>query len=178
MPQTLSKAPASKQINFWCDAYIKCCMEKETKDLMEELRKALWPNADHSSLVIQTVDSDDRDASNKADNLRMTLELQFETFNTAMLTKLKAEVDNLEAHHWKVSVRGEEVRIEDVVEKFVDIVACAKDFVGQALLTNPHAALAWSAVCFGLQVSGHSFCFNWHFINGAIEKHRLTTNPL
>lgn len=135
-------------------------MERETKDLMEELRKALWPNADHSSLVTQTVDGNDGEASNKADNLKMTLESQFENFNTAMLRKLKAKVDNLEAHNWKVSVRGEEVRIEDVVEKFVDVVACAKDFVGQALSTNPHAALAWSAVCFGLQVSRHSFCFN------------------
>jgi len=152
-------------------------MEKETKDLMEELRKALWPNADHSSLVTQTVDSDDGEASNKADNLKMTLESQFENFNTAMLTKLKAEVENLEAHNWKVSVREGEVRIEDVVKRFADIVACAKDFIGQALSTNPHAALAWSAVCFGLQVSTHSCCFNWRFINGAIEKHRLTTNP-
>jgi hypothetical protein len=151
-------------------------MEKETKGLMDELRKALWPNADHSSLVTQTANSDDGEASNKADNLKMTLESQFENFNTAMVTKLKTEVGKLEAHNWKVSVRGEEVRIEDVVEKFVGVVACAKDFVGQAVSTNPHAALAWSAVCFGLQVSRQSFCFNWHFINGAIEKHRLTTN--
>ena len=127
---------------------------------MEELRKALWPNADHSSLVTRTVDSDDGEASNKADNPKMTLESQFENFNTAMHTKLKTEVDNLEAHNWKVSVRGEEVRIEDMVKKFVGVVECAKDFVGQAVSTNPHAALAWSAVCFGLQVSRHSPCFS------------------
>jgi len=80
-----------------------------------------------------------------------------------MVTKLKTEVGKLEAHNWKVSVRGEEVRIEDVVEKFVGVVACAKDFVGQAVSTNPHAALAWSAVCFGLQVSRHSFPFQLAF---------------
>jgi hypothetical protein len=65
-------------------------------------------------------------------------------------------VKELEDHRWKVPLIKGEVEVVEVVEKFVDVIALAQNFVGTALQSNPSGALAWSAVCFGIQVRHHS----------------------
>jgi hypothetical protein len=70
-----------------------------------------------------------------------------------MKSELAKKVEDLKGHKWTIPVRNGEMDIKDVVENFVDIVARAKNFVGARLSVSPHAALAWSVVCFGLQVS-------------------------
>jgi len=112
---------------------------------MEDFRKALWPNANQFGLATQADNSKDEDDVNEA-------EKQFKDFQTAMKTRLEADVLKLKKHKLSIPWRGEKVELEDIAKKFVGVVASAQGFVGQALSTNPQAALAWAGVCFGLQV--------------------------
>jgi N-terminal domain of NWD NACHT-NTPase len=120
---------------------------------MNDLTSLLLPNANHSSSNKRPVNGDNGDTVDRSEIPKIALESQFENFNTLMKSRLTGEIEALEKHKWKISVRKWEVEVNDMVKKFVDIVAGAKDFVGAAVSTNPQAALAWSAVCFGLQVS-------------------------
>ena len=101
--------------------------------------------------------SNDRNTADISGTLKITLESQFETLNNSMKSELAKKVEDLKGHKWTVPVRNGEMDIKDVVENFVDIVARAKNFIGARLSANPHAVVAWSVVCFGLQVSRHLF---------------------
>jgi hypothetical protein len=118
---------------------------------------SLLRNPNHSSLGKQPASGDDGDTVDRLEKPKIALESQFENFNTLMKSRLTRDIEALEKHKWKISVQKWEVEVNDVVKKFVDIVAGAKDFVGAAVSTNPQAALAWSAVCLGLQVSRSLF---------------------
>jgi len=150
MPSDSPKVHASKPINFWRLAYVRCLQRKDTKDLIEDLEDILDPNANHSGSGTRSVN---RDAADGSDNAERRLEERFDNFNALMKSKLTAEVKELERHEWRISVQDHENKVIDMAKKFVDVVSCAKDFIGTALSTNPHAALAWSGVCFALQVS-------------------------
>lgn len=119
---------------------------------MNDLTSLLLSNENHSSSGKRPVNGDDGDTLDKSEKPKIALQSQFENFNISMESRLRKDIKALEKHKWKISVRKWEVEVKDVVKSFVDIVAGAKDFVGTALSTNPQAALAWSAVCFGLQV--------------------------
>jgi hypothetical protein len=83
----------------------------------------------------------------------ITQEPQFEDICNLTTSKLKGDIDALEKRAWKIPIRNGEVKVKDLIEKSVHVLAGAKDFIGVAVSTNPQAALAWSAVCFGLQVT-------------------------
>ena len=100
----------------------------------------------------QSINAGDADTANSPEKSDEALKVEFETFSASMRPKLKAKVEELENHKWKISVLKRNVTIEDSVKKFVHLVAGVKDFVSAAVSPNPHAQLAWSAVCFGLQV--------------------------
>jgi N-terminal domain of NWD NACHT-NTPase len=119
---------------------------------MNDLTSVLLPNTNHPSSSKRSANGYDGDAIDRSERPKIALELQFENFNTLMRSRLMGAVEALEKHKWKISVRNWEVEVEDMVKIFVDIVAGAKGFVGAAVSANPQAALAWSAVCFGLQV--------------------------
>lgn len=150
MPPDSSQVHASKPINFWRLAYVQCLQRKDTKDLIEDLEDILCPNANRSGSGTR---SENRDAADGSDNGERRLEERFDTFNALMKSKLNAEVDKLERHEWRISAQDHEIKVIDMAKKFVDVVSCAKDFIGNALSTNPQAALAWFGVCFALQVS-------------------------
>jgi hypothetical protein len=67
-----------------------------------------------------------------------------------MRLELDNRVKDFNKHNWTILVRRGEINITKIVEKCVDIIALAKDFVSIALLTNLQAALVWAAVCFRL----------------------------
>ena len=69
-----------------------------------------------------------------------------------MRSELDNRVKSFDKHNWTIPVRRGKIDITEIVEKCVDIIALAKDFVGTVLLTNLQAVLAWAAVCFGLQI--------------------------
>jgi hypothetical protein len=45
------------------------------------------------------------------------------------------------------------VKVKQGVGEVVDVILSAKDIIGLAVQTVPQAALAWTGVCFALQVS-------------------------
>jgi len=79
-------------------------------------------------------------------------ESEFIGFNKSMESGLRGKVEELKNHKWKVPLIKGEMEVVEVVEKFVDVIALAQNFVGAALASNPSGALAWTAVCFGIQV--------------------------
>ena len=54
---------------------------------------------------------------------------------------------------WKLRVGDNQIIIRDQIDKVVKVVAAAKDFVGAALASDPHAALAWTGICTLLPVN-------------------------
>jgi hypothetical protein len=96
--------------------------------------------------------SNTKDSGTIQENSSERPESQFEVLNSLMRSELDNRVKDFDKHNWTIPVRRGEIDITEIVEKCVDIIALAKDFVGTALSTNPQAALAWAAVCFGLQV--------------------------
>ena len=54
---------------------------------------------------------------------------------------------------WKLRVGDNQILIRDQIGKVVKVVAAAKDFVGAALASDPHAALAWAGICTLLPVN-------------------------
>ena len=54
---------------------------------------------------------------------------------------------------WKLRVGDNQILIRDQIGKVVKVVAAAKDFVGAALASDPHAALAWTGICTLLPVN-------------------------
>jgi uncharacterized protein YlzI (FlbEa/FlbD family) len=46
----------------------------------------------------------------------------------------------------KITVSGKEVVVKDQVRKVVYAILSAKDFIGSAVSSEPHAALAWAGV--------------------------------
>jgi N-terminal domain of NWD NACHT-NTPase len=45
------------------------------------------------------------------------------------------------------------VKVKQGIGEVVDVILSAKDIIGLAVQTVPQAALAWTGVCFVLQVS-------------------------
>ena len=53
----------------------------------------------------------------------------------------------------KITVGGKEVIVKEQVRKVVHAILSAKDFIGSAVIAEPHAALAWAGVLVILPVS-------------------------
>jgi len=125
---------------------------------MEDLEEYLQPKADHASLIVQPANGDKEGADNNSGEVEILAEKKFEIFNASMRLKLKSERKAQEQRQWTISVLDREVVIRGMVEKFVVAVTGVEDFVSGAISSNPQAALAWSAVCFGLQASRPLVC--------------------
>jgi hypothetical protein len=119
---------------------MQCYEKEETRRLIEELR----------GILTSPKLSNTKDSSTIQENSSERLESQFEVLNSLMRSELDNRVKDFDKHNWTIPVRRGEIDITKIVEKCVDIIALAKDFVGMALSTNPQVALAWAAVCFGL----------------------------
>lgn len=63
--------------------------------------------------------------------------------------KIKMDEDAV----WKFRVGDNQIVIRDQLSKVVKVVAAAKDFVGAAIASDPHAALAWTGICTLLPVN-------------------------
>jgi hypothetical protein len=133
---------APQKPNFWFQAYLKCYGKEETKELMDEMKRILG--------------LDPRIALGGPPEKALLSESEFVGFNKSMESRLRDKVKELEDHKWKVPLIKSEMEVVEVVEKFVDVIALAQNFVGTALASNPSGALAWSANCFGIQVRHHS----------------------
>ena len=79
-------------------------------------------------------------------------ESEFVDVNKSIQPILDGELKKIKDHKWKVPLTDGEVEVTEVMDKFVDVVALVQDFVGQGLSSNPYGALAWTSVCFGIQV--------------------------
>jgi hypothetical protein len=133
---------APQKPNFWFQAYLKCYEKEETKELMDGMKRILG--------------IDPRIAPGGPPEKALPSESEFVDFNKSMESRLRDKVKELEDHRWKVPLIKREMEVVEVVEKFIDVIALAQNFVGTALASNPSGALAWSAVCFGIQVRHHS----------------------
>jgi hypothetical protein len=79
-------------------------------------------------------------------------ESEFVQLNKSIKSRSEEKADYLVDHKWKVPLGREEMEVAEVVERSLHFVNRAKDFVGKAVTPSPHGVLAWSAVCFAIQV--------------------------
>ena len=68
----------------------------------------------------------------------------------ALAAKRLSEVDESRI---RILIGSKEIVLKDPVDKVVNAVLAAKDFVSSALTTQPMATLAWTGVCILLPVS-------------------------
>lgn len=66
---------------------------------------------------------------------------------------LEHKFQEVENARLKIKVKGREIVISEQVRKTIQIILSAKDIIGTAISTEPHAALAWAGVLFILPVS-------------------------
>jgi hypothetical protein len=133
---------APQKPNFWFQAYLKCYEKEETKELMDGMKRILG--------------IDPRIILGGPPEKALLSESEFVSFNKSIESRLRDKVKELKDHKWKVPLIKREMEVVEVVEKFVGVITLAQNFVGTALASNPSGALAWSAVCFGIQVRHHS----------------------
>jgi hypothetical protein len=129
--------PQSKPINLWYQAYIRCYEDGKKGKLLDELRGILVPQKSPSEGFDVGEDSRKK---------------EFETLSSTLKSDLPGKIKTLEEHKWKIPLMNGELEFGTVVEKCVDVVVLAKDFVRGTLSSNPYASFAWSAVCVGIQV--------------------------
>ena len=115
------------QIDLWDEAYKK--LESEQPKLFERYKRCIVASDDESatplSLNLDNVDSDHRE--------------QY------LANLIEKRLQTIQKQEW--STAG------DIYKKIVKTVLFAKDFVGQAVSNEPHAALAWAGVSMLLPVS-------------------------
>lgn len=70
-----------------------------------------------------------------------------------MKALLNEKIKNDEDAVWKLRIGDNQIVIRDQLSKIVKVVAAAKDFVGAAIASDPHAALAWTGICTLLPVN-------------------------
>jgi hypothetical protein len=117
---------APQKPNFWFQAYLKCYEKEETKELMDGMKRILG--------------IDPCIAPGGPPEKALLSESEFVGFNKSMESRLRDNVKELEDHKWKVPLNKGEMEVVEVVEKFVDVIALAQNFVGTALASNPSGA--------------------------------------
>ena len=73
---------------------------------------------------------------------------------SAVITR---KLNSIEEDQKSFIVAGKRVVLQEQFNKLVRIVMFARNFVSQAVIAEPHAALAWAGVCVLLPVSLESF---------------------
>lgn len=115
-------------IDLWDEAYknLKCGQPK----LFERYKRCIITSSDESAaqpiLDLDNFDSDQRESH--------------------LANQIEKRLNTIQEQEW--STAG------DVYKKIVRTVLFAKDFMGQAVSNEPHAALAWAGVSMLLPVSG------------------------
>jgi N-terminal domain of NWD NACHT-NTPase len=115
-------------VDLWDQAYKK--LTKENSKLFKRYKRCIVALGDESALSL-AVDLDTLGSEQREKYLANQIE-----------TRLRA----IREQEW--STAG------DVYKKIVETVLSAKDFVGEAVSNEPHAALAWAGVSILLPVSG------------------------
>jgi hypothetical protein len=70
-----------------------------------------------------------------------------------LATFVKQKSDDVQKSGLGITLCGQEWIIQEQVNKVVQRIIYAKDFIGQAIFSEPHAALAWAGVSLLLPVS-------------------------
>jgi hypothetical protein len=116
------------QIDLWDEAYKK--LGREQPKLFERYKRCIVASGDESatplSLNLDSVDSEYRERY--------------------LANQIEKRLQTIQKQEW--SAAG------DIYKKIVKTLLFAKDFVGQAVSNEPHAALAWAGVSMLLPVSG------------------------
>jgi hypothetical protein len=116
------------QIDLWDEAYKK--LEREQPKLFERYKHCIVASGDESatplSLNLDNIDSEHRELY--------------------LANQIEKRLQTIQKQEW--SAAG------DIYKKIVKTLLFAKDFVGQAVSNEPHAALAWAGVSMLLPVSG------------------------
>jgi hypothetical protein len=125
-PETRSSL--GDQIDLWDEAYKK--LKREQPQLFEQYKCCIIPDGSgpSSPLSLDTMESEQRE--------------QY------LASQIEKKLQTIQEQEWSTA--------SDVYKKIVKSVLFAKDFVGQAVSNEPHAALAWAGVSMLLPVSGPS----------------------
>ena len=73
---------------------------------------------------------------------------------SAVITR---RLDDIEKDQKGFTMAGRRILVQEQMDKLVQMVLFAKDFVSSAVNAEPHAALAWAGVCVLLPVSIEKF---------------------
>lgn len=115
------------QIDLWDEAYNK--LKREQPKLFEQYKRCIVASGDESA-TLPPLDLDN---------------LESERREKYLANQIEKRLQIIQEQEW--STAG------DVYKKIVKTVLFAKDFVGQAVSNEPHAALAWAGISMLLPVS-------------------------
>jgi hypothetical protein len=129
-----------KSKDLWDEAYVQ--LREEEPELMDAYEKDLLELGSHVSgkARVQAL-ADSVGGEDRADRLQKLA---------------KDKLDGIQKARLKVTIGGEEIVVQDQVRKVVHTILTFKDFIGNAISAEPHAALAWAGVVIILPVSIHS----------------------
>lgn len=132
-PNSLRPNPGTEvlsgdQIDLWDEAYKK--IKREQPKLFEHYKCCVVASGDESA-TLPPLNLDNLDIKHREQYLANQIEKRLQTIHE---------------QEWSTA--------NDVYKKIVKTVLFAKDFVGQAVSNEPHAALAWAGVSMLLPVSG------------------------
>jgi len=116
------------QVDLWDEAYKK--LKREQPKLFEQYKHCIVASGDESATP-PPLNLDNLDTEHREQYLANQIEKRLQT---------------IQEQEWSTA--------SDVYKKIVKTVLFAKDFVGQAVSHEPHAALAWAGVSMLLPVSG------------------------
>ena len=141
-PPVNRRGPAEnrRSKNLWDEAYVQ--LRKEEPELMDAYEKDLLALGSHVAIKagVQAF-ADSVGGEDRAQRLQKLA---------------KDKLDGIQKAQLKVTVGGKEIVVKDQVRKLVHTILTFKDFIGNAISAEPHAALAWAGVVIILPVSVHS----------------------
>jgi hypothetical protein len=127
------------------------------RDLWEEVYERL--GRDKSGLVAQyekilaLEEREEEQSSETAQNTHDQASQPKITHSRARLTTLaRKKLASLDESRLTIKLGSRILKVKDGVDPVVKILIAAKDFVSQAVASEPHAALAWTGVCMLLPV--------------------------
>ncbi|KAJ4423002.1 hypothetical protein N0V82_002396 [Gnomoniopsis sp. IMI 355080] len=109
-----------------------CCIWDDAYKELSELNPGLV--ADYEVALKQAITESTDLAQNIPQSRKMT---------SIINTKLKT----LEEKEWKLKYKGHELKMKDLIEPVVSIVAWAKSYIGNSVGSSAPASLAWAGVC-------------------------------
>jgi hypothetical protein len=136
--QTL--AETTKPRDLWEEAYER--LARDNSGLVAQYEKILALEECGEEKSSQTA----QNIHDEASQLRITHS------RTRLTTLVKKKLASLDESRLTIKLGSRTLKFKDGVDPVVKVLVAARDFVSGAVVSEPHAALAWTGVCILLPV--------------------------